>query len=65
QFPFKLGKIPAEETKCPAARTSSLTRLLVVLKLKGIDAIGEPVNLLTSTENLSAHAFLCGCNAAH
>lgn len=45
-------------------RSEARVKLRVILKLKGTDAKGEPIDLLTATENVSAHGFLCGCNAA-
>lgn len=44
-------------------RSEARVNLRVILKLRGTDAEGEPINLLTSTENVSAHGFLCGCSA--
>lgn len=45
-------------------RSEARVKLRVILKLRGTDAKGEPINPLTSTENVSAHGFLCGCDAA-
>lgn len=45
-------------------RSEARVKLRVILKLRGTDAKGEPIDLLTATENVSAHGFLCGCNAA-
>lgn len=38
-------------------------KLRVTLKIKGITAKGEAFDLLTTTENVSAHSFLAGCAA--
>lgn len=45
-------------------RSEARVKLRVILKLRGTDARGEPISVLTSTENVSAHGFLCGCDAA-
>lgn len=44
-------------------RSEARVKLRVILKLRGTDARGEPISVLTSTENVSAHGFLCGCDA--
>lgn len=51
-------------TKRLDRRSEARVKLRVILKLRGTDAKGELINLLTSTENVSAHGFLCGCDAA-
>lgn len=51
-------------TKRPDRRSEARVKLRVILKLRGADAKGKPINLLTSTENVSAHGFLCGCDVA-
>ena len=38
-------------------------RLRVQLKLRGKDANGKPFEEMTTTENVSLSAFLCGCTA--
>ena len=45
-------------------RSEARVKLRVILKLKGTDTKGKPIDLLTATENVSAHGFLCGCDAA-
>jgi len=44
-------------------RSEARVKLRVILKLKGTDTKGQPIDLLTATENISAHGFLCGCHA--
>jgi DNA-binding response OmpR family regulator len=39
-------------------------KLRVTLRIKGATAQGEAFELLTSTENVSAHGFLAACNTA-
>jgi hypothetical protein len=36
----------------------------VILKLRGKDKNGTPFELFTTTENVSANGFFCGCTAA-
>ncbi|MGH9731320.1 MAG: response regulator [Candidatus Acidiferrales bacterium] len=50
-------------SKRPDRRLEARVKLRVILKLKGTDTKGQPVDLLTATENVSAHGFLCGCHA--
>jgi len=50
--------------KRPDRRAEARVKLCVILKLKGSDSKGEAFELLTTTENVSAHGFLCGCNEA-
>jgi len=45
-------------------RSEARVKLRVMLKLKGVDAAGKPFEILSATENVSAHGFLCACNAA-
>jgi DNA-binding response OmpR family regulator len=45
-------------------RTEVRIRLNVTLKLRGKDRHGTPFELFTTTENVSANGFLCGCTAA-
>lgn len=45
-------------------RSEARVKLRVILKLKGTDTKGKPIGPLTATENVSAHGFLCGCDAA-
>jgi DNA-binding response OmpR family regulator len=45
-------------------RTEARVRLNVILKLCGKDKYGTPFELFTTTENVSANGFLCGCIAA-
>ncbi len=52
------------QIKRPDRRTEARVRLNVILKLKGTDETGTPFELLTTTENVSANGFLCGCTAA-
>jgi CheY-like chemotaxis protein len=42
-------------------RTEPRVRLRARLKIQATTAKGEPLELLTATENVSAHGFLCGC----
>ncbi|HEV2618289.1 MAG TPA: response regulator [Candidatus Acidoferrales bacterium] len=44
-------------------RSETRVKLRVILKLKGTDAKGQPFELLTPTDNVNAHGFLCGCTA--
>ena len=44
-------------------RSEARVKLRVILKLKGTDTKGKPIDLLTGTESVSAHGFLCGCDA--
>jgi DNA-binding response OmpR family regulator len=39
-------------------------RLNVILKLQGKDRHGTPFEVFTTTENVSANGFLCGCTAS-
>jgi len=48
-------------TKKPDRRREPRARLNVVLKLRGTDRIGTEFELLTTTENVSARGFACGC----
>jgi len=45
-------------------RTEARVRLNVILKLRGKDKTGTPFELFTTTENVSANGFFCGCAAA-
>jgi CheY-like chemotaxis protein len=45
-------------------RTEPRVRLRVRLKIRGTTADGKPFELLTATENVSAHGFFCSCDAA-
>jgi DNA-binding response OmpR family regulator len=45
-------------------RAEPRVRLNVILKLRGKDKYGIPFELFTTTENVSANGFLCGCTAA-
>lgn len=45
-------------------RSEPRVRLRTKLKIKGTTTQGEPFELHTVTENVSAHGFLCGCNVA-
>lgn len=45
-------------------RSEVRVKLRVLLKLKGMSAKGEPFEVLTATDNVSAHGFLCSCSAS-
>lgn len=45
-------------------RSEVRVKLRVLLKLKGTSAKGEPFEVLTATDNVSAHGFLCSCSAS-
>lgn len=45
-------------------RCEPRVKLRVTLKVKGTTAQGEAFELLTSTENVSAHGFLAGCSTS-
>jgi len=49
------------ESKQPERRTEARVRLRVTLKLAGIDKEGSPLELLTTTEDVSVGGFLCSC----
>ena len=49
------------ESKQSERRTEVRVRLKVTVKLKGTDKKGSPFELLTTTEDVSAGGFLCGC----
>jgi DNA-binding response OmpR family regulator len=51
------------QTKRPERRSEVRVRLRVMLKLKGTDASGEPLEEATFTDNLSLNSFFCGCTA--
>jgi DNA-binding response OmpR family regulator len=48
-------------SKRPERRKEPRARLHVVLKLTGTDRVGMEFELLTTTENVSASGFSCGC----
>jgi two-component system cell cycle sensor histidine kinase/response regulator CckA len=50
--------------KRPELRAEARVRFNVILKLQGKDKDGTPFELFTTTENVSATGFLCGCTAA-
>ena len=45
-------------------RAEARVRLNVILRLRGKDKHGTPFELFTTTENVSANGFFCGCTAA-
>jgi DNA-binding response OmpR family regulator len=45
-------------------RSEPRVKLRVMLKIKGTTAKGDAFDLLTTTENVSAHSFLAGCSAS-
>lgn len=45
-------------------RSEVRVKLRVLLKLKGTSAKGEPFEVLTATDNVSAHGFLSSCSAS-
>jgi DNA-binding response OmpR family regulator len=49
--------------KQPERRREVRVRLRVQLKLRGTNADGKPFEEVTTTENVSLSAFLCGCTA--
>jgi DNA-binding response OmpR family regulator len=49
------------QAKKPELRTEARVRLNVILKFQGKDKAGTPLELFTTTENVSASGFLCGC----
>jgi DNA-binding response OmpR family regulator len=44
-------------------RAEARVRLNVILRLRGKDKHGTPFELFTTTENVSANGFFCGCTA--
>ena len=54
----------ALQQKRPEHRAEARIRLDLILKLRGTDRDGTPFELVTTTENVSANGFLCGCTAA-
>lgn len=55
---FELGTNRTEQ------RTHLRLRMRVILKLRGTDSQGKPLDVLAATENVSAEGFLCGCSAS-
>lgn len=51
------------QAKRPERRSEVRVRLRLMLKLKGADASGNPLEEVTFTENLSLNSFFCGCIA--
>ena len=49
------------EQRRPERRTELRVRLSVVLRLRGTDATGEPFDILTAADNVSAMGFLAPC----
>ncbi|MGB6485114.1 MAG: response regulator [Candidatus Acidiferrales bacterium] len=52
------------ESKRGDRRSEPRVKLRVTLKIKGTTTKGEGFDLLTSTENVSAHGFLASCSSA-
>jgi DNA-binding response OmpR family regulator len=52
------------ETKHVDRRSEPRVKLRVMLKVKGTNLKGEPFELITTTENVSAHGFLAACAAS-
>lgn len=52
------------EDKRADRRSEPRVKLRVTLSIKGTTVTGETFDLLTTTENVSAHGFLAACNAA-
>lgn len=52
------------DRKLADRRSEVRVKLRVLLKLKGTSAKGEPFEVLTATDNVSAHGFLCSCSAS-
>jgi len=53
----------ALSAKRPEKRSHVRVRLRVALSLRGIDQQGTPFEEVTTTENISANGFLCGCKS--
>jgi DNA-binding response OmpR family regulator len=55
----------AEELKStqPERRAHKRVQMRVLLKLRGTDANGKPLDESTTTDNVSAGGFLCNCSA--
>ena len=51
------------ESKQHERRAEVRVRLRALLKLRGTDISGRKFELLTTTDNVSASGFLCGCHA--
>jgi len=52
------------EKNRPERRAAVRVRMKVILKLRGLDARGQPFEEMTSTENISVNGFLCQCMAS-
>jgi DNA-binding response OmpR family regulator len=58
-------KLNAEiQAKQADRRAHVRVRMRVILKLRGKDATGNPIDETAATENVSAGGFLCGCTAS-
>ncbi len=57
----KLASLIADGQQGP--RPEPRVRLRVMLKLRGTDSMDTQFDLLTATENVGQHGFLCGCSA--
>lgn len=53
----------AVQTKPPERRAHVRVRMSLVLKLRGTDAKGNDVEVLATTDNVSAGGFLCSCSS--
>lgn len=51
----------AVREKQPERRSQVRVRMRVILKLRGKDANGSPIEVAATTENVSAGGFLCAC----
>lgn len=58
---LKSALTAAMREKQPERRAHVRVRMSVVLKLRGKDAKGSPVETMVTTENVSAGGFLCTC----
>jgi DNA-binding response OmpR family regulator len=48
----------------PDRRTEARVRLRIILTIRGATPTGNPFELVTATENVSAHGFFCSCVAS-
>jgi DNA-binding response OmpR family regulator len=46
-----------------STRSEARVRIKAALRLRGRDSAGEPFELFTATDNVTANGFLCGCRA--
>lgn len=60
---LKLRLVSEIRTKQIERRSQVRVRMRVILKLRGTDAQGKKLEVLTATENVSAGGFFCSCLA--